>query len=180
MLRPFQLDLVNEPFWLLVGCIIGDRTSWTRTAPYFAYVRNRVKNDPAILAEIQYGRENGSAEAAAAYTALERTLGPLGLASTRAHAICKLAVAWTERREGNRLPETYLDVQALPGCGDYAAEAWRIFVDGDLDFEPEDKSLSEYVAQTRREASPAEAGGEEKAQGAPTPAKKKKSRSTGS
>jgi hypothetical protein len=43
-------------------------------------------------------------------------------------------------------------VQSLPGCGQYAADAWQIFVQGDLDVEPADGVLAAWVAYLRDRA----------------------------
>ena len=64
----------------------------------------------------------------------------LGLYNRRAKTMIKLS------REFNG---PWSDVNDLPGVGKYAADSWRIFVDGMLDVTPTDIKLKKYVDWAR-------------------------------
>jgi endonuclease III len=59
-----------------------------------------------------------------------------GFQNIKSERIIKLSEEWSK---GNR------DPWALPGVGDYGREAWRIFIDNDVNFTPKDKKLKMYV-----------------------------------
>ena len=65
---------------------------------------------------------------------------PLGLYNRRATSIMKLSNAFNSR---------WNDVDDLPGIGKYAADSYRIFVEGKIDVEPADKKLVKYVDWAR-------------------------------
>lgn len=80
--------------------------------------------------------------AAARPATLEEALRPLGLHRRRARLLRRMSAAyeaggWTDPGE-------------LPGVGTYAREAWRIFVEGDPDFDPSDRALRQAAARDRR------------------------------
>lgn len=77
-------------------------------------------------------------------------MAPLGLARQRARRMVHLARALEDREAFTGRPLTASDVPSLPGCGLYAQEAYKIFVDGDFDFTPQDKVLAEYVRKENR------------------------------
>lgn len=77
---------------------------------------------------------------------LEELIAPCGLAPSRARRLRSMSAAFPGL--------TWLSpttVQDLPGCGQYAADAFRVFVQGDLDGEPHDAVLIEYVERRRLE-----------------------------
>ena len=69
----------------------------------------------------------------------------LGLSNQRANRMVQLGRAMT----GTGYPLTASDVPTLPGCGVYAQEAYRIFVDDDISFDPSDVVLSEYLKRIK-------------------------------
>jgi len=68
---------------------------------------------------------------------LRGVIGGTGLGERKAAALRRMSEMYLLRE-----PKTYQD---LPGSWKYARESWRIFVDGDLNFSPTDKSLLSYV-----------------------------------
>ena len=62
-------------------------------------------------------------------------LKPLGLHNRKAKVIKKLSTA---------ILEDWNSVLELPGVGKYAADSYRIFIDGYIDIEPTDKELKKY------------------------------------
>ena len=74
--------------------------------------------------------------------ALESLLTPLGFQRRRADRLVALTRAWLA---GER------DPRRLPGCGPYAVDAWRVFVERDLSVEPEDRVLAAWVSLLRRQ-----------------------------
>lgn len=65
-----------------------------------------------------------------------------GLHRVKADALRRMSTAYLDGGW-----KTYDD---LPRTWRYARESWRIFVDGDPDFEPTDRSLREYLAARRQ------------------------------
>lgn len=125
-IRTFQEDLAKDPFWLLVACILVNRTNWKQAKPVLDELRATF-HGPAQLS----------------HTGSEGLIGfmkPLGLWRSRSTSIIKLA-----QRFQQKPPETAEDVLKLPGCGKYAADSWAIFVEGRTDVEPTDKVLIHYL-----------------------------------
>jgi methyl-CpG-binding domain protein 4 len=72
---------------------------------------------------------------------LTAMLEPLGLHEKRAKTLIRLARDWLAG-----VPR-----KKMYGVGPYAEESWRIFVVGDIDFNPKDLRLAEYVSWARQE-----------------------------
>lgn len=127
----FQDQLREEPFWMLVACILVNRkkyaqpSAWVQVEPVYRTVRGTWV-DPWML-----GRANPEL--------LQEVLEPLGIVERRAENIRNLARLWTS----SAVHYTAEDVELLPGCGKYAADSWAIFVEGRLDRKPTDKKLRE-------------------------------------
>lgn len=79
---------------------------------------------------------------AAVLEQMERQLRPLGFQRRRARLMVELAAAW--QRDSDRILARDLDVQELPGCGQYAADAFDLFVRGDLTVRPGDGVLASW------------------------------------
>lgn len=77
-------------------------------------------------------------------SALEHLLRPLGFQNQRARRIRLVSAAFDSWR-GHGVP-THVEVRLLPGCGEYVEQAYRMIVEGDLTFEPEDKELKAWRA----------------------------------
>lgn len=110
---------------MLLACVLVNRTTWEQARPVFKQIvqsytiRTLAEADPDSLVI---------------------TLLPLGLWRQRSRSIPALARAWLEAR-----PTCAADVQGFPGCGKYAADSWAIFVDNNLNVEPDDGKLNWYL-----------------------------------
>jgi endonuclease III len=93
---------------------------------------------------------------ASANTELEKQLKPAGFVKTRAGRLREMSsryASWIDDLplEGGTLapPVRYPPapiVRGWPGVGKYTEEAYRLIVEGDLSFEPEDKELVRFWA----------------------------------
>ena len=128
--RLFQESLRQRPFWMLLACVLVNRTTWEQARPVFKWL---VKTHTIrTLAE-------------ARPRSLCRVLKPLGIWRQRSRSLPALARAWLVHR-----PTCAADVLALPGCGKYAADSWAIFVDDDLNVEPKDGKLNWYLERRKQ------------------------------
>ncbi len=133
----FQETLRFEPFWLLVACILVNRTRWTVAEPVLIAVRERWQTTH----ELSWAR----------FDELEEVLHPLGFGRQRAKRLIDLAREWQRIYvfENQRRARSAEEVLALPGCGRYAADSWSIFVEESLDVEPTDLALKAYLLSKR-------------------------------
>jgi methyl-CpG-binding domain protein 4 len=127
--RPFSGPLLQEllaapdPWRLLVGCVLLNRTRREQADLVWPRLFARWPDAPA-LADADPGE-------------LAELLRPLGLWRQRSRSLRELSAAWAA---GER------DVRRLPGCGEYAAASYAIFVDGQLpDREPADPELRAFL-----------------------------------
>ena len=107
--RLFQEDLRSEPFWMLVACILINRTHWRQVKPVLERLRARCEG-PLDLLKLS----------------VEETieiLRPLGFYNRRTSSLRCFAHKYLLSR-----PETWQDVLRMPGCGEYAAQSFQIFV----------------------------------------------------
>lgn len=130
----FQECLKYEPFWMLVACILVNRTKWTAAEPVLAAVRERWPTTHRLS-----WADQGE---------LEEVLRPLGFGRQRAGRLIDLAKEWQRIYvfENQRRVRTADEVLKLPGCGKYAADSWAIFVEERLGVKPTDRALKEYLA----------------------------------
>ena len=124
----FQENPGLTPFWMLVGCILMNRSTWRIVGPVHAEIRRRWPSIEAL--------------ACADALALKKVIWPAGLQRAKAQNIRALARQWR-----HRAPETNADILTMPGCGRYAADSWAIFVEGRRDIVPTDKRLAEYLGR---------------------------------
>lgn len=108
----FQEELRNEPFWMLVACILVNRTHWRQARAALAELRARCEGAKDL---VDMDRAT-----------LERILKPLGFMTSRYRALKNMSALWIVRG----VPKDHLSVLALPGCGVYAAQSWEIFIEG--------------------------------------------------
>jgi endonuclease III len=128
--EPFQLKLKDEPFWMLVACVLVNRTRWEPNARLcFGDLRRLwpTPRDLAYAAELNVGLQ----------------VRELGFWKVRTSNLINLAATWIRAPEPDRF--TVSDILCVPGCGKYAADSWAIFVEGRRDVEPTDKALRAYL-----------------------------------
>lgn len=117
-----QEDLRDQPWKLLVACSMLNLTHIRQVRPViwkffeeFPDARAAAKGDVGRIAEL---------------------LKPLGLQNRRAVNLIKLSTAFDSMWDS---------VTELPGVGKYAADSYRMFVEGYLDVVPTDSKLKAYL-----------------------------------
>jgi len=133
---PFQVDLADEYLWFLVACQLKHKTKWKKLEPVLATLR--------CFAPYWETLDGASSDD------LEQILQPLGKARHRATQLLDLASLFPKfsaivSRVG--VEDARAAVLALPGCGDYVADSWDLFVaEKDPDeISPTDPTLLEYM-----------------------------------
>lgn len=126
--EPFQVDLSDDPFGMLVACQLVNRTRWAGAAD-------------RVHAELV--RRWPTAERLR--DADPESLRPLGLQKPRADNLIAMAEAWDN---GCRT------IRELPGCGKYADDSYAIFVTGEPGVAPEDAVLKAYLAERVGDVAP--------------------------
>lgn len=106
----FQEELVSDPFWMMVACILINRTHWRQVRP--------------VLQRLMMRYDGAKGLSKARVEDLLDVIKPLGLYNRRSASIKRFALAWMDNA-----PKTAKDVAKLPGCGPYAVHSWMIFVD---------------------------------------------------
>jgi len=122
----FQEELCKDPFWMLVACVLVNRTKWKQAEPVFEKLRakyvtseNLAKEKPANLFDV---------------------VKILGFGNSRAISLPRMAQDYI------RIDPIYSDeIPRLHGCGKYAADSWAIFVEGRRDVEPTDVELKGWL-----------------------------------
>ena len=126
-IKTFQEVLEDDPFWLLVACILVNRTNWKQAKPVLEWMQGGffVEHLATLTPE---------------HLQVFPEFRALGLWKQRSKSIINLAKAYHAKP-----PKTAEDVLKLPGCGKYAADSWAIFIEGRTDVEPTDKVLIHYL-----------------------------------
>jgi methyl-CpG-binding domain protein 4 len=128
----FQERLRNRPFWMLVRCILANRTSGAQAAP--------------ALNKLMAGWGTAGRIAGAPVERIERIIRPCDLSQARARSIIALAKEWGRHGAGwHRRHFRRADVLGLPGCGRYASDSWAIFIEGDSEVRPTDRKLQAFL-----------------------------------
>lgn len=122
----------SEPsaFWMLVRCVMANRTGGARAVVVFREMRRRWPNPASV--------------ACARVSELREVIRPLGLSDSRSQSIVSLAKLWVLHKRPRSA--TASEVMCWPGCGQYAADSWAIFVEKRRDVNPTDKRLREFLA----------------------------------
>lgn len=125
----FQESMRDDPFWMIVGCLLVNRATWAKAGPIHAQLRRNWPT-PVDLAS------------ADAYE-LAGMLVPLGFGTTRWRRVRDFAMTWKYLGP----PRYAEDLLERPGCGMYAVHTWAIFVEGRRDVRPTDRRLRQYLAR---------------------------------
>ena len=122
MIRLIQHDYLDDPWKMVVACILLNQTTnqQVRKILYdlFIYIpdpESASVSDPEMIAQI---------------------IKSTGFQNVKASRIIKLSQKWIQ---GFDHPKE------LPGVGKYALESWEIFVNKKTDFTPSDKKLKMYL-----------------------------------
>ena len=144
-----QAVLRDDPWKMLVACVLLNRTSWRQAYPAL----------DAIL-----GRWPGPLALAAAGSDLEAVLRPLGLFQRRAATLRALSARCVDIGSW----PTHLEPGDLPGVGRYAADSYNIFVGRIPGVVPTDRWLLAYLdGRCHKCGGPAEINDGDDAQGPP-------------
>jgi methyl-CpG-binding domain protein 4 len=125
----FQERFRLDPFWMLVGCILVNRASWSQAEASHEELRRRWPT-PFDLA-------------AASPPDVEPVVAQVGFGRQRAARLVRFARDWCLHR-----PEDAGEVLRMHGCGRYAADSWAIFVEGRTDLTPSDHHLAAYLEKS--------------------------------
>jgi len=126
----FQEQLKSEPFWMLIGCILMNRSKWKSVEPVLGTIRKRWPTPEAL--------------AAVPYETLIKVVAPVGIQSRKTLNILEFAEMWVILPPANA-EEVYM----MPGCGEYASDSWRIFVEENTSVRPSDSILKHYLEKKR-------------------------------
>jgi len=133
--RARQLELVEQPWRMLLVCSALNLTSWRQVDPVMERFFTRWPDPHTFLQST--------------HDEVVDVIRPLGLYNRRAQTWRKLTAAWLSlQNPSNR------EVSKLPGVGQYALDSWRIFIERDLTVEPEDRVLRAWIQEARVSSNP--------------------------
>lgn len=122
-----QEDYLNDPWKMLVCCILLNQTNNKQVRPILSSVFELIPDpmstigcDPERLAEV---------------------IKTTGFQNVKASRIIKLSQKWVNG---------FKDVAELPGIGRYGKDSWEIFVNGNTGLEVTDKKLNAYLEAINR------------------------------
>lgn len=121
-----QEDYSDDPWKVLVCCILLNQTNNKQVRPLIQNFFNRWPNSQSILDESNL--------------VISDFIKTTGFQNIKAKRIKDFSLVWNS---GIRDPFKF------PGIGDYGREAWRIFVDRNTSFIPKDKKLKMYLEGIR-------------------------------
>lgn len=125
----FQEYLKETPFWMLVACQLVNLTTFEQAKPALRWLMDNFTPE-TLACQPEH--------------ALHDVMRPLGLWRRRSRTLTAFAQRWR-----THLPKTGDDVLKLPGCGKYAADSWRIFIDGNMNVKPDDGKLNWYMERVK-------------------------------
>ena len=121
-LHIIQEDYKEDPWKVLVCCILLNQTNNTQVRPLIQKFFDRWPNSESIEIE--------------ECSIISQFIKTTGFQNVKAKRIKDFSFCWSR---GER------DTSKFPGIGKYGKEAWRIFVDNDFNFIPTDKKLKMYL-----------------------------------
>jgi adenine-specific DNA glycosylase len=133
--RTRQSELRENPWQMMVICQMLNQTSYKqvdRVSPVF------FEKWPSPQALVKANRAD-----------IIEVIRPLGFYNRRADLLIDFSRGWLELEDPLTTPvET---IAKLSGIGKYAIDSWRIFQLNDLNVEPTDKVLIEYLKAARQQ-----------------------------
>lgn len=121
-IKIIQQEYAGDPWKVLICCILLNQTSNKQVRPLIDNFFKKWPTPESIVLEDEM--------------AISSFIRSTGFHNIKASRIKKLSYSWNS---GVR------DPFKLPGIGDYAREAWRIFINNDVSFNPKDKKLKMYI-----------------------------------
>ena len=122
MIRLIQHDYLDDPWKMVVACILLNQTT-----------NQQVRK---ILDDLFIYIPDAESASVADPEIIARIIKSTGFQNVKASRIIKLSQKWIQ---GFDHPKE------LPGVGKYALESWEIFVNKKTDFTPSDKKLKMYL-----------------------------------
>jgi adenine-specific DNA glycosylase len=127
---------VDNPWLLLLSTILLNRTS-------------RVQVD-VVLHEFLVKWPSPESVAAADWEEISRVIRPLGIRNRRAKGLIRFSRDYlTKLQGGNVATMTREDIMSLHHCGEYAYDAYRIFIQRNVSTLCADHALQDYVEYQR-------------------------------
>ena len=124
----FKQELyLSEPWKMMIICFMLNQTSYKQVDKVRNTFFEKFPNPQSLL--------NATDED------IIKIIKPLGFYNRRAKMWKKFSAAWLEK---------WNKIEDLPGVGKYAADAWKIFQEGNTDIEVEDKELKKYINWSRQ------------------------------
>lgn len=125
-----MIDIIQKRYegdtWkVVVCCILLNQTTNIQVRPVIEKFFEKFPNPKKLI-------ESNESE-------ISSMISGTGLQNQKAKRLLRFSQSWYS---GER------DRDKLPGVGPYAKEALRIFIDGDLNFIPNDKKLKIYVSES--------------------------------
>jgi endonuclease III len=117
-----QEDYINDPWKMLVCCILLNQTNNKQVRPILSSLFEFI---PHPQSAISCDKES-----------LAAIIKTTGFQNTKADRIVKLSQKWIDGFE---------QVSDLPGVGKYGVDSWNIFIERDLSVIPTDKKLLAYL-----------------------------------
>lgn len=117
-----QEEYKDDPWKVLVCCILLNQTNNLQVRPLISHFFKNWPNPASIIREDPINISN--------------FIKSTGFQNIKAQRIREFSMVW---ETGIRDPHKF------PGIGEYGREAWRIFVEDDIDFIPKDKKLKMHV-----------------------------------
>jgi len=125
-LRIIQEDYKNDPWKVLVCCILLNQTSNKQVRPLIDNFFKKWPNPKSVIDEEDL--------------AISNFIKTTGFQNIKTKRIKDFSSQW---ESGSRDPFKF------SGVGNYGREAWRIFIENDFDFTPNDKKLRMYLESVR-------------------------------
>jgi len=118
--RLIQEDYIDDPWKMMVACILLNRTTGTQVKKVLPLLFERYPSARVMaMADIQQ---------------LTILISGLGLENIRALRLKAMSALWGTR-----------PLTQLPGIGRYAIDSYVIFIEGRTDIQPSDKMLQKYL-----------------------------------
>ena len=122
-----QEDYLNDPWKMLVCCILLNQTNNKQVRPILSSVFELI---PDPMSTIGCDPER-----------LAAVIKTTGFQNVKASRIIKLSQKWVNG---------FKDIAELPGIGRYGKDSWEIFIKGNVKIEVTDKKLDAYLKAINR------------------------------
>lgn len=122
-----QEEFQDNPWKMLVACILLNQTN-----------RVQVKQ---VIYDLFDAYPTPEALARANPSEVREIIRSLGLQNNRSRTLIWFSEDWAD-------PDI-LTVDDCYGCGKYATDSYRIFIEGNLNADPDDKELRKYLASIK-------------------------------